>query len=295
MLKIDRRHRLVGDGVAFQATPNCGGALTRPRFLVLHYTAGRSAASSIASLCTHKPQGNASAHLVLARDGSITQLAPFDVVTWHAGISQWDGVVGLNNASIGIEIDNAGALERVGDRFVAWFGAEVTADDVMLAAHKHGGPVRPWHAYTEAQIGRCLELAEVLVQRYGIAEILGHDDIARGRKLDPGPAFPLAAIASRALGRVDDEPPRYVVTASALNIRKGPDAAFDPVAPPLARGTVVALLEPGDRWSKVEVLTPDGRSTDVEGHVRNTFIERLKTPRSRSAPRGARVAPRRAR
>jgi N-acetylmuramoyl-L-alanine amidase len=270
----------------------------RPRFLVLHYTAGRSATSAIDSLCTRKPQGNASAHVVMARDGTITQLAPFDVVTWHAGVSQWDGVVGLNNASIGIEMDNAGALERIGDRFVAWFGAEVAADQVLLAAHKHGGPVRPWQAYTEAQIERCLELAEVLVPRYGIGEILGHDDIARGRKLDPGPAFPLAAIASRALGRADDAPPRYAVTASALNIRKGPDAAFDPVAPPLVRGTRVALLEAGDRWSKVEVLDTDGRPTDVEGHVHNAFIARVKatpSPRARAAPKKKAAAPRRRR
>lgn len=286
MLKIDRRHRLVGEHVAFQATPNCGGALVRPRFLVLHYTAGRSAASAVASLCTRKAQGNASAHLVLARDGAITQLAPFDVVTWHAGISQWDGVVGLNSASIGIEIDNAGALNRVGERFVAWFGAEIAADQVLLAAHKHGGPVRPWHAYTEAQIERCLELAEALVQRYGITDVLGHDDIARGRKLDPGPAFPLAAIASRALGRGDDAPQRYVVTAAALNIRKGPDPGFDAVAPPLARGTVVALLEAGDRWSKVEVLAADGSAGDVEGYVHNAFIARMKA-RARPAARGS--------
>jgi N-acetylmuramoyl-L-alanine amidase len=294
MLKIDAKHRLVGPQIEFRQTPNCGGALARPRFLVLHYTAGRSAAGAIASLCTHKPQGNASAHAVLARDGTITQLAPFNVVTWHAGVSAWDGVVGLNNASIGIEIDNAGALNRVGERFVAWFGADIAAGEVLLAAHKHGGPVRPWHAYTEAQIERCLEMAEVLVQRYGIGDILGHDDIARGRKLDPGPAFPLAAIASRALGRVDDAPQRYVVTAATLNIRKGPDAAFDTVAPPLVRGTMLALLEPGDRWSKVEVLAADGSPTDVEGHVHNAFIARVKAMRARPAPRDARP-PRRVR
>jgi N-acetylmuramoyl-L-alanine amidase len=73
MLKIDAKHRLVGPQIEFRQTPNCGGALARPRFLVLHYTAGRSAAGAIASLCTHKPQGNASAHAVLARDGTITQ------------------------------------------------------------------------------------------------------------------------------------------------------------------------------------------------------------------------------
>jgi N-acetylmuramoyl-L-alanine amidase len=275
MLSI-RNHRLVGDRVAFRATPNTGGVL-KPRYLVLHYTAGSSAASSIESLCTKKPQGNASAHLVLARDGAITQLAPFNVVTWHAGVSQWLGVEGLNTASIGVEIDNAGPMNQVGDRYVAWFGREYPASEVLLAAHKHGGPVRPWHAYTAAQIERCLELAELLVQHYGLQDVLGHDDIARGRKQDPGPAFPLASIATRALGRGDDAPPRFVVTTDGLNIRKGPDAGADPVAPPLACGTLLRLLEPGSRWSRVEVEGP----SDVEGWVHNHFIVALKeAPRS---------------
>ena len=283
-----RNHRLVGDAVAFRATPNVGGAL-KPRYLVFHYTAGSSAASSIESLCTKKPQGNVSAHVVLARDGSLTQLAPFNVVTWHAGVSQWLGVVGLNNASIGIEIDNAGPMNQVGERCVAWFGREYPASDVLLAAHKHGGPLRPWHAYTEAQITRSLELAELLCRHYALRDVLGHDDIARGRKQDPGPAFPLASIASRALGRADDEPPRYVVSIDGLNIRRGPDAAFDAVAPPLPRGTLLRLVQAGSRWSQVEVDGP----TDVQGWVNNRFIVRVQDaprsllPRARSVPSNA--------
>jgi N-acetylmuramoyl-L-alanine amidase len=275
MLKIVN-HRLQGDGVSFKATPNVGGTLV-PRYLVMHYTAGSSAASSIASLCTQKPQGNASAHLVLARDGAITQLAPFNAVTWHAGVSQWNGIVGLNSASIGIEIDNAGPMNVVGDKFIAWFGREVPKSDVMMAAHKHGGPVRPWHAYTAVQIERALELAERLVAQYGLVDVIGHEDIARGRKQDPGPAFPLASIAARALGRSDDAPARFVVTTDDLNIRKGPDASFDKVAPALQRGAIVALIEPGDRWSKVEV---EG-DNDIEGWVNNSFIVRVQ-----EAPRG---------
>ena len=268
MLSVEN-HRLVGDRVSFRATPNHGGEL-KARYLVFHYAAGRSAESSVESLCTRKPQGNASAHLVLARDGRIVQLVPFNVVAWHAGVSQWNGIVGLNHASIGIEMDNAGALSRVGDKFVAWFGKEYAASDVMLAEHKHGGGTRPWHAYTEAQIERSLELADLLVDHYGLEDVLGHEDIARGRKQDPGPAFPLAAIASCALGRSDDAPLRYVVTADTLNIRKGPDASFEPVAPPLKGGTIILLLQPADRWSKVEV---EG-STDIEGWVNNSFIVR---------------------
>ena len=287
MLSINN-HRLVGDGVTFRATPNHGGEL-KARYLVFHYTAGRSAESSVESLCTRKPQGNASAHLVLARDGRIVQLVPFNIVAWHAGVSQWNGVVGLNQASIGIEMDNAGAMSRVGDKFVAWFGKEYAANEVMLAEHKHGGGVRPWHAYTEVQIERALELAQLLVNHYSLEDVLGHEDIAQGRKQDPGPAFPLASIAGCALGRTGDLPTRYVVTADTLNIRKGPSAAFDPVAPPLKRGAIVLLLQPADRWSKVEVEGP----TDIEGWVNNSFIARTSTgTRQRGAlqKRGVRKA-----
>ena len=284
MLSI-KNHRLVGDGVSFRATPNHSGAL-KARYLVFHYTAGRSAESSVESLCTRKPQGNASAHLVLARDGRIVQLVPFNIVAWHAGVSQWNGVVGLNQASIGIEMDNAGAMSRVGDKFVAWFGKEYAASEVMLAEHKHGGGVRPWHAYTQVQIERALELAQLLVNHYSLEGVLGHEDIAQGRKQDPGPAFPLASIASCALGRTSDLPTRYVVTAETLNIRKGPGASFDPVSPPLKKGTVVLLLQPSDRWSKVEVEGP----TDVEGWVNNSFIARtVAVTRQRGAmKKGAR-------
>ncbi len=278
MLKI-QNHRLVGDGVSFRATPNVG-AVMKPRYLIMHYTAGWSAESAVQSLCTRKAQGNTSAHIVLGRDGRIVQLASLNVVTWHAGVSQWNGLVGLNNWSIGIEMDNAGALHRVGSTFAAWFGGEYPESEVVLAAHKHGGGVQPWHAYTKMQIGRALELAELIVTHYGLEDVLGHEDISPGRKIDPGPAFPLASIASRVMGRADDSLPQYVVTASALNIRKGPDASFDAVAPQLRKGTIVRMLERGSRWSKVEVVGP----TDIEGWVNNDFITQITAaPRSRSA------------
>ncbi len=101
--------RLVGSEVSFVETPNKGGDLS-PRYLVFHYTAGRSATSSINWLTN--PESKASAHLVLARDGTITQLAPFNIKTWHAGLSHWDGLSGLNSSSIGIEMDNAGPRRK---------------------------------------------------------------------------------------------------------------------------------------------------------------------------------------
>ena len=79
-----KQHRLKGNGIAYRETPNKGGDLEY-RYLVFHYTAGRSARSSIDFL--YKPEAKASAHAVVARDGAITQLAPFNIKTWHAGVS----------------------------------------------------------------------------------------------------------------------------------------------------------------------------------------------------------------
>jgi N-acetylmuramoyl-L-alanine amidase len=255
-----QNHRLTGPDVSFRATPNVGGAM-RPRYVVLHYTAGRTLESSVESLCTKKPQGNASSHIVLGRDGRIVQLAPFNAVTWHAGVSQWNGLDGLNHHAIGIEMDNAGLLHREGERCVSWFGKAYPDNEVVMA---------------EVQIERALQLCEVLVAHYGLQDVLGHEDIARGRKVDPGPAFPLAAVRSRALGRGADVPVRLVVNAASLNIRSGPAAEFPKVAPALKRGAELVLLEPQDRWSRVAVVG----ATDLEGWVCNDFVTRQATPRS---------------
>jgi N-acetylmuramoyl-L-alanine amidase len=270
-----QNHRLTGPDVSFRATPNVGGAM-RPRYVVLHYTAGRTLESSVESLCTKKPQGNASSHIVLGRDGRIVQLAPFNTVTWHAGVSQWNGIDGLNHHAIGIEMDNAGLLHREGERCVSWFGKAYPDNEVVVAEHRHGGGVRPWHHFTEVQIERALALCEVLVAHYGLQDVLGHEDIARGRKVDPGPAFPLAAVRSRALGRGADVSVRLVVNAASLNIRSGPAAEFPKVAPALKRGAELVLLEPQDRWSRVAVVG----ATDLEGWVCNDFVARQATPRS---------------
>jgi N-acetylmuramoyl-L-alanine amidase len=259
---------LVGPGVSFVETPNKGGDLV-PRYLVFHFTAGKSATSSVSWLTN--PEAKASAHLVLARDGTITQLAPFNVKTWHAGISQWDGLSGLNSHSIGIEMDNAGPLKKVGDRYQAWFGTLYGEDQVTHAKHRLDEEFRWWHAYTEVQLQRALDLARLLVRHYGLKDVVGHEDIAPDRKRDPGPAFPLEHVRAMVLGREEEERERYEVTASALNIRNGPGVEFPSVAEPLTKGTIVALLEKRDRWSKVE-LQGNG---DVEGWVRNQFLTKV--------------------
>ena len=259
---------LVGAGVSFVETSNQGGDLA-PRYLVFHYTAGKSAPSSINWLTN--PESKASAHLVLARDGTITQLAPFNIKTWHAGLSHWDGLSGLNGYSIGIEMDNAGPLKKVGGKYQAWFGTLYAEDQVYFAKHKLDDEPRWWHAYTETQIQKALELAQLLVRHYGLKDVVGHEDIAPDRKRDPGPAFPLENVRTLVLGREEEERERYEVTASTLNIRSGPGVEFPPVSDPLKRGTVVVLLEKRDRWNKVELV----KNGDIEGWVHNQFLRKI--------------------
>lgn len=260
-------HLLAGGDVSQVECLNAGGEIT-PRFLVFHYTAGRDLDSSVRSLCTRKPSGNASAHLVVGRDGKVVQLVPFNREAWHAGVSAWRGATGLNRCSIGIELDNAGRLQRAGSRYLAWFGAAYPEDEVIVATHKHERADACWHAYTEAQIAVARELADLLVAAYRLEDVVGHDDIAPGRKSDPGPAFPLDSIRSRVLGRGDASPRKYRVTADLLNIRAGAGSGFPPVAPPLPEGAIVAELEAGDQWYRVQVVGGSG----VQGWVSSRFV-----------------------
>jgi N-acetylmuramoyl-L-alanine amidase len=246
-------------------TPNRSGPI-EPSYLIFHFTAGRSAQQSIEWLCN--PQAQASAHLVLGRDGSLTQLAPFNVKTWHAGVSHWEGLTGLNSHSIGVEMDNAGRLTKVGSSYRAWFQGEYPEEEVICAKHKFEADLSFWHTYTAAQVEASTELALTLVRSYGLKDILGHEDIAPGRKSDPGPAFPLANIRSRVYGRLEEEEQIYEVITDGLNIRKGPGIEYEPTASALLRGTRVVLIERRDRWSKVDVTG----SNDIEGWVNNKFI-----------------------
>ncbi len=269
-----RNHRLLDDSdspVAYLESPNRGGALS-PRFLVMHFTAGASAASSIAHL-TKKGAG-ASAHLVIGRDGAITQLVPFNRVAWHAGTSRWQGISGLNRHSIGIELDNAGELSDTPAGWTSWFGRIYPDDDVVVAAHRHDGVETGWHRYPEAQIMAALAASEAIFGHYGLEDVLGHDDIAPERKRDPGPAFPLDRFAGRLRGREDDAFPLYE-TISSLNVREGPGTGFTKIPEsPLPPGTRLTVESRDAAWCFVDVLGVDGVPA-ATGWVHGNYIRRL--------------------
>ncbi len=259
---------LEGDNVKFEKTPNHGGTFT-PDSIVIHYTAGPSLKSAVRTLTS--PRVSASAHLVIDRDGSIVQLAPFNIVTWHAGRSSYAGRKGYNNYSIGIEIVNEGVLKKSGSVFRSWSGKKYSEHEVVKAIHRNQTTEKYWHTYSEEQIETVLNICELLLANYDIKYILGHEEIAPKRKSDPGPAFPLDKIRNKLLhaGRNEDEDEEEAetgrVVAGKLNIRSKPNTSGSPVARPLRRNQKVKILEEKNGWYKVGV--------EVEGWVFGKYIE----------------------
>jgi AmpD protein len=95
-----------------------------------------------------------SAHFFIRRDGELIQFVSTEQRAWHAGVSSWRGREGCNDFSIGIELEGCDTL--------------------------------PFEA---VQYERLADLVKVLRERYPIEEVVGHADIAPGRKTDPGPFF----------------------------------------------------------------------------------------------------------
>ena len=270
-----KNHRLFNDddsAVLFRQSPNMGGEV-RPKYLVMHFTAGRSAQESVEWLASKGAK--ASAHVVIGRDGSVTQLVPFNRIAWHAGASSWEGLDGMNSYSLGIELDNAGRLTRHGDKWQAWFGTDYDSADVVQAVHKHESALCGWHNYTAQQIEAALQVAGLLLEKYALLDVVGHEDIAPHRKCDPGPAFPLSNLRSRLLGRTEDRTTAYKTTTS-LNIRSGPGAQFDQLpGSPLPEGTTVRLISAEGSWWKVDVTSAD-MPADLEGWVSSKYLARVE-------------------
>ena len=95
-----------------------------------------------------------SAHFLVRRDGELIQFVACSMRAWHAGVSNWLGRENCNDFSIGIELEGCDQL-----------------------------------VFEDAQYAALKRLLTELRQRYSIAAVVGHSDIAPGRKTDPGPCF----------------------------------------------------------------------------------------------------------
>lgn len=148
-------------------SPNFGerrGGL-RPELVVLHYTAMKDCASAARALCD--PVREVSSHYLIGRDGEVLALVPEPLRAWHAGRGEWRGAGDVNSRSIGIELDNDG-LSPFSEPLMA--ALETLLRSRVLAA---------WGIGPEG--------------------VIGHSDMAPGRKIDPGRRFDWARLAHQGL------------------------------------------------------------------------------------------------
>lgn len=147
--------------------PRKGG--DKINLLILHYTGMETAQASLDRLCD--PEAEVSAHYLVDTDGSIWSLVDESMRAWHAGVAYWAGETDINSRSIGIEIQNQGP------------GCEPDP-------------------FPRPQMAAVSLLCQDIMLRHRIAPggVLGHSDIAVGRKVDPGPEFPWARLASEGVG-----------------------------------------------------------------------------------------------
>jgi len=237
-----------------------------PDSIIIHYTAMSSAALAVNALTN--PKVKASAHLVIAKNGKVHQLAPFNYRTWHAGTSEYNGRKYFNNFSIGIEIDNLGWLDDMKNGDFGRKGKVLAQQSAVEEATHWNKKIRKkyWEKYTSNQIERVTEICKALMEVYGIQEVLGHDEISIDRKQDPGPLFPMEELRRELFNdRSQEGGGEGEVTASLLNIRNLPSASGQLVSKPLQRGTKVEILEREKGWLKVK--------TTIEGWVSGKYIE----------------------
>ncbi|MEI6116110.1 MAG: N-acetylmuramoyl-L-alanine amidase [Burkholderiales bacterium] len=152
------------------------GKASRVEIIVLHYTAS-SKTGALATLTNR----DVSAHYVVSDDSPpvVYRLVGEDLAAWHAGESNWYGRSYINPRSIGIEIVHPG-----------WNTSNAPGPD-----------------FPPDQIDVVIALTRDVARRHGVSpeNIVGHSDVAPGRKQDPGPAFPWRQLALAGVGRWFDE------------------------------------------------------------------------------------------
>jgi AmpD protein len=98
-----------------------------------------------------------SAHLLIRRSGEVVQYVPFQRRAWHAGVSSWEGRERCNDFSIGIELE--------------------------------GTDHSPYESTQYAMLARVIVALCRSYPRLSPGRLVGHSDVAPGRKSDPGPSF----------------------------------------------------------------------------------------------------------
>jgi len=216
------------------------------------------------------PTAKVSAHFILGRDGGVIQCVPLTKKAWHAGTSFWAGKNNVNDRSFGIEMDNWGLLTVGGDKKYRSYTGEVI-DPKIVELHDK----KPWEAYTAAQYATLSSLLKFMRAEFpSLRELVGHSDIAPGRKVDPGPAFRMNVARNAFEGRGDVQAVDLVhrVSSSGLNLRKFPDALADNVITVLPKGQIVTVVWSGlDGWAYVDVKLASGEIEN--GWVSSVYLK----------------------
>lgn len=132
--------------------------------VVIHYTAMVDAPGALRALCD--PARSVSAHYLIAADGEVFSLVPEALRAWHAGAGRWGAVDDVNSRSIGIELAN--------DGFSPFAAAQMDALEALLVGIRARWGIRP-------------------------ERVIGHSDMAPGRKIDPGGRFDWRRLARAGL------------------------------------------------------------------------------------------------
>lgn len=157
-------------------SPNFDDRKNPISLVILHYTGMESGPAALTRM--RDPAAKVAAHYMIEQDGQSFQLIPEDKRAWHAGRGSWRGEGDINDISIGIELVNLG---------------------------HYGG----YEDFPPAQINALLNLMAGIVKRHRIppAGVVGHSDIAPGRKEDPGEKFPWATLAQAGFALMPYEGP----------------------------------------------------------------------------------------
>lgn len=209
-MKVEIKNDLLfidGKQVPYKNTPYKRGKMN-PTYGVIHFTADNNPQSTIDWFMKLGRENPSSAHLLIDRSGNVTQFGKFTEILWHAGASKWKGIVGLNSHSIGIELTNLGVTPK--------------SSTSAFLMHKNELVNRWWQKYTEEQIIVLKHVCDALIGNYKLIDLIGHDDIAPGRKQDPGPAFPWERIKP-----ISSNEKLEFVTTSDLNLRSGSGVNFN--------------------------------------------------------------------
>ncbi|WP_299641668.1 N-acetylmuramoyl-L-alanine amidase [uncultured Ruegeria sp.] len=173
-----------------------------PRQICIHYTVTDNVQAALNALDSRK----LSYHLLVERDGSVTQTRPMTEHAAHGGYANWKTTSGMANSN---SLNRTAATISLVSR--GFFGKK--SGQSAYDVNAHGDPVgkfypisetstegsiyhpkgaRHWHKYTDAQLATCQKLIADLLDAYSdITELVGHDDMCIDAKFDPGPLFPI--------------------------------------------------------------------------------------------------------